>query len=178
MKLIPLHGKRGFEKFAKVDDEDFSKVAAYKWFVGNHGRVYGVIERKRINGKSWQKNVLLHRFIMNVTDSRQIDHKNCDVLDNRKCNLRFATHAQNQYNRPARNKSGIKGVTWHKGANKWMAQIEYNGKPYYLGLFTDIQLAAQAYDTKAKELFGEFAHDPTTKSWSYSIYAIGLDIIQ
>lgn len=164
MKLIPLYGKRGVGNFAKVDDEDYERVSNYKWFVGNHGRVYAVLERKRINGKHWQKNVLLHRFVMDMQDATHIDHINCDVLDNRKSNLRFATLSQNQYNRPPRNKSGRKGVTWHKGAGKWMAQIEHLGKPYYLGLFTDLDEATEAYNTKAKELFGDFAYDSSRTS--------------
>lgn len=158
MKKVPLYGKDGIGRFAVVDDEDYDKVKGFHWIIGNTGRPYAVLWRKKINNKWKQKNVSMHRYIFQVPNDKQVDHINCNVLDNRKKNLRIATHQQNQFNRPARGASGRKGVTWHKGANKWMAQIEKNGKPYYLGLFTDIEMAAQAYNQTAIELFGEFAH--------------------
>jgi hypothetical protein len=44
-------------------------------------------------------------------DGLQIDHRNNEQLDNRLANLRVATHADNQRNRPAQrnNVSGIEG---------------------------------------------------------------------
>lgn len=158
MKTIRLHGRRGEGLEAIVDDEDYPIVNSLKWFMANTGRPYAVIWRKRTNGVHKQKNVSMHRLILQPPDDMQVDHINCNVLDNRRANLRLATHSQNQYNRPARNASGRKGVTWHKGAQKWMAQIEKNNKPRYLGLFVDIEDAAAAYNAAAKELFGEFAH--------------------
>lgn len=42
------------------------------------------------------------------------------------------------------NTSGIKGVSYHKKAGKWRAQIRVKGKNYYLGLYSDIRDAEQA----------------------------------
>lgn len=50
--------------------------------------------------------------------------------------------------------SRFKGVTWHKHANKWMAQIRHEGELHQLGYFDDEVLAAKAYDRKAVELKG------------------------
>lgn len=48
--------------------------------------------------------------------------------------------------------SKYKGVSFHKAANKWQAQITISGKTKYLGSFiTEIE-AHQAYQTKLKEL--------------------------
>jgi hypothetical protein len=42
------------------------------------------------------------------------------------------------------NTSGYKGVTWHKQARKWRAQIKINGRAISLGLFKDITQAIAA----------------------------------
>jgi hypothetical protein len=89
----------------------------------------------------------------------EVDHKNLRMSDNRFDNLRLATHAENNQNRPTplRNTSGYKGVTWHKMLNKWMAQIDANGRHIYIGVFVDRKMAAHAYDAAAKLHHGEFA---------------------
>ncbi|MHB8108136.1 MAG: AP2/ERF family transcription factor, partial [Candidatus Cryosericum sp.] len=70
------------------------------------------------------------------------------------------THQQNLCNRGAQtnNKSGYKGVSWHKAARKWEAAIHYNGQKVYLGLFPTAIKAAKAYNKRAVELHGAFAH--------------------
>ncbi|RTL72360.1 MAG: HNH endonuclease [Hyphomicrobiales bacterium] len=77
----------------------------------------------------------------------QIDHINGQKDDNRFANLREASNSENQINKPiyATNKSGFKGVSWHRGAQKWQAFFG----PKYLGLFTDIEDAAAAYSAAA-----------------------------
>ena len=54
--------------------------------------------------------------------------------------------------------SGFKGVTWHKKAGKWQAQIKINNKYKYIGLFTTKEEANSAYKQAACDLFGEFAN--------------------
>ena len=49
------------------------------------------------------------------------------------------------------------GVSFNKTANKWTAQIRYNGQRIHLGYFTNESDATRAYDRKAIELFGVFA---------------------
>jgi hypothetical protein len=52
------------------------------------------------------------------------------------------------------NTSGIKGVTWDKSRKRWVAQIEFQGKHYYLGRFTNKEDARKARESAEKELFG------------------------
>jgi AP2 domain len=86
---------------------------------------------------------------------------NRNGLDNRRFNLRFATHHQNTFNSTKRKNtsSKYKGVTWHSQIGKWMAQIQ-NKKVCghkYIGVFDREIDAAKAYNSRAKILFGEFA---------------------
>lgn len=89
----------------------------------------------------------------------EIDHINHDKMDNRLKNLRSCTQSENSRNQKKykSNKSGYKGVSWSKKSSKWLAQITHNKKVTCLGRYDDKLEAAQAYDKKALELFGEFS---------------------
>jgi hypothetical protein len=93
-----------------------------------------------------------------------IDHENRVPGDNRIKNLRAATSSQNQHNLAAssHNKSGFKGVSWHKATRKWRATIFVNWKQTYLGLFATAEEAYAAYCKAAAELHGDFANVGTT----------------
>lgn len=49
-------------------------------------------------------------------------------------------------------KSGVKGVSWSKSRNKWIAQIYHQGKPFYLGRYTDIDDAIAARKEAEEEI--------------------------
>jgi hypothetical protein len=86
----------------------------------------------------------------------QIDHINGDRADNRLCNLRDATAAENTQNQRV-----IKGATPFKGVTRnrlrYQAQIKANGKPTYIGIYPTAEDAARAYDAAAIRLHGPFA---------------------
>lgn len=87
-----------------------------------------------------------------------VDHINGDTLDNRRCNLRYATNQQNQANSKLKsnNTSGYKGVTWDPVNKKWVAQIMFNRKNIKLGRFKNKLKAHQAYVSAGTRLFGEY----------------------
>lgn len=89
--------------------------------------------------------------------SMEIDHANGKKSDNRWSNLRLATRQQNAMNRAAdsTNKSGFKGVSFHKG--KWRAVIKAGGKHKHLGYFNDPSTASIAYLNASKSEHGEFS---------------------
>ena len=89
----------------------------------------------------------------------EIDHINGNKSDNRIKNLRDVTTSQNQMNRgkPVNNKSGFKGVFWHKSGKKWCASIGINGRNIYLGLFESKSEANDAYMYASKKLHREFS---------------------
>lgn len=88
-----------------------------------------------------------------------IDHRNGDGTDNRLKNLRCATKEQNGWNRSlnSNNMSGYKGVYYRPGENCYIAAITAKGTKHYLGCFTTIKDAAEAYKLAAEQLHGEFA---------------------
>lgn len=95
---------------------------------------------------------------------KPIDHKDGDHLNNRLDNLRLATTAENSRNTRKRVgcSSQYKGVCFSKGGHHprgrpWQASIQLNKKRLAIGMFASEIEAAQAYDVKARELFGEFA---------------------
>ena len=151
-KKIPL--TQG--KFALVDDEDFEWLIQYKWYYMN------VAPNGGYAATGNKPSRYMHRVILNPAIGSETDHVNGDGLDNRRCNLRACTHAENIWNK--RNHRGssskYKGVVFHsagKRRKRWVANIYTNGTRTYLGYFKTAEEAAYAYDKAAKALFGEFA---------------------
>ena len=114
-----------------------------------------------INGK--QKMFLIHRlvglaFLENPDNKAMIDHIDNNPGNNNVKNLRWATNQDNQYNLGINknNKSGYKGVSFHKQHNKYQARISINGKKKHLGLFETAEEASICYEAKAKEIHKNF----------------------
>lgn len=114
-------------------------------------------------GKIFKTRHLAHRIIWaiqkGVHPTGPLDHINGDRMDNRMCNLRAATVAENSRNGAIRasNTSGRKGVTWNRHTKRWQAQIGYAYGKRHLGYFSSLEAAAEAYDRAALELHGDFA---------------------
>ena len=151
IELIPLSGGR----VAIVDEEDYESVKDFRWhFNPKTGYVY----RYGLNEKTGKHgSIYLHRQIMGFPDNL-VDHKDGVKVNCRRSNLREATPSQNQYNKRKQAKksaSKFKGVT--KSEYSWVARIHHNKKRLWLGAYKTEEEAAIAYNSKAKELFGEFA---------------------
>jgi len=137
-----------------IDVADLHLVARYQWYpVRRGGGTY-------VEGSRKSKKISLHRVIMDAPRNMYVDHKNCDPLDNRRCNLRLATPTQNLANQRVRkdNTLGFRGVEFHKQSGKYRARIKSNGRLRQLGLYSTAEEAARAYDVAAVEVFGEFAN--------------------
>ena len=112
----------------------------------------------RVDGQIYLAHRLAWLYVTGSFPSYELDHKDGNPSNNAILNLRPATRLQNCRNvRIAKsNTSGVKGVSWSKQKKKWSAQISFKNKIIHLGLFVDIEQAAQAYKRKATELFEEF----------------------
>lgn len=51
------------------------------------------------------------------------------------------------------NTSGVKGVSWYKQSQKWMAKINFKGKQHHLGYFVDKQEAINARKEAEEKYF-------------------------
>lgn len=144
--IIPIHG--GYS--ALVDMDDYSLLSARRWYLSPQG--YAVCNAK-------PKQQLMHRVVTRAQKGVHVDHINGNKLDNRKCNLRFASQSQNLCNRSAaaRNTSGFKGVSVHRCTGKWQARIQFQGKAKFLGCFVSASEAHAAYCVAAKDMHGAFA---------------------
>lgn len=152
-KNIAIIQYRNFPKLILIDAEDIIKFKSHVWTLAHQASgIYSSIVCNHPRSS-------LHRIILNYTGALMVDHINRNIFDNRKANLRIATNAQNQMNKIGFGKSGFKGVKIKLRYSKttYEAAISKGGKYNYIGSFASAIEAAKAYDTKAKELFGEFA---------------------
>ena len=83
------------------------------------------------------------------------NHINGIKTDNRISNLRDVTHSQNAYNvgKQKNNTTGVKGVS--RNGSGFKAEISAEKKSHYLGTFSSLDQAAQAYANAAKILHGK-----------------------
>lgn len=149
---IPL--TKGCE--AVIDAKDAPIVDRWNWCaMVRSNTIYAY--RYRTSGTK-KGALLLHRALMDEPKGLDVDHRDGDGLNNRRSNLRAATHAENQRNQrlAKNNTSGFKGVTWHKARAKWQAQIVLNGRNHFLGYFRCQTAAAVAYAKASAEFHGEF----------------------
>ncbi|MGB7582774.1 MAG: AP2 domain-containing protein, partial [Sedimentisphaerales bacterium] len=150
----------GEGRFAIVEPTDYYRLNNFHWCISVSRRnIYAV---RLVLTDNWQlKKVRMHREIMNAPDGLLVDHKNGKTLDNRRSNLRLATHSQNMCNKPktsTKSTSRFRGVYLDKRKGRWVAKIQINRKCIWLGYFDNEIDAAKAYDTAAKMYHGEFAH--------------------
>jgi len=96
---IILYDDNNLEKArAIIDLEDVEKCKPYRWGISN-----GYIKTNKNK---------LQNFILDYKG--KIDHKNRNPLDNRKNNLRYATHQENTRN-ISRRKDNMSGFTYYMG---------------------------------------------------------------
>lgn len=162
MKLIPL--SRG-KYFAKIDEEDYSRISLYNWFRVKDGNNYYAATTFR--GPDGSKvRLRMHNFILPHRGDLFVDHEDLDGLNNTRSNLRLATKAQNASNRRSWGSSKFLGVSKSqtRGGNNlcyWVAKITIGGKCIHLGSFPftsegEIE-AAKIRDHAAIKHQGEFA---------------------
>lgn len=143
------------ENYFYFDLEDYDKIKDYCWCFDKDGYLMSM---------SNQKNIKMHRIIMNCPDNLEIDHiRHRDngggtENDNRKCNLRICEHYQNCANRKSgRNTSGCTGVGFYH--NLWCASISVDGETIQLGKFKEFEDAVKARKEAEEKYFGEYSYD-------------------
>jgi hypothetical protein len=145
---------KGYEVI--IDDFMAPTVLARRWHIADRKR--GIYFATSMPFPDGRRDVKLHRFIREAPPDMLVDHRNGDHLDCRLGNLRVCTTAQNTWNEPKlkTNKTGHRGVSFHRGKGKYRAVITCNGKYKHLGYFDTLEEATARYERKARELFGEY----------------------
>jgi HNH endonuclease/AP2 domain len=155
--LIPLSGPTGKGKFAIVDTGDYKHLSQFTWnYVYGYARLANAAKLKKqgVAPKS-----TMHQMLLPAPDGYMVDHVNQNKLDNRRSNLRLATHTGNMRNTSVKpnktTQSVFKGV--FKQGNGWQASISVDYKQIYIGFYGTQREAAQAYNDAAIKYHGEFA---------------------
>lgn len=148
------------------------KINDYKhYYITEDGEVYSSYLKKNLkkrpNSKGYlrvslsknnkQKNFFIHRLIAkyflgtNIDDSTiQINHKDSNKTNNKIENLEIIDNRNNSLHSKV-DSDGFIG-SYDKSRNKWVAQIYFNKKKYYIGRYNTKKEATIAYLEKAKEL--------------------------
>ncbi len=122
-----------------------------------------------IAGGGMLKTFSVHRVIyamleITIPDGKIIDHINGNAWDNRKVNLRIASHRQNMHNNKGwgdRRKHKLpKGVYIqpNRKTNPFYSMLKVNGKYERIGGFPTIEAAREAYCKRAVEVHGPFVN--------------------
>lgn len=160
---VPLGGTG---KVAIIDKEDIELIGSDNWTIKQYRRneyaVAYLYNEPRLLGGGYPF-ISMHRLL---TGWEYVDHTNGNGLDNRRANLRQATHAQNIQNQRTqkRSHSGYRGVTYFPTCGKWKrrkpwrARIKIDGRDITIGYFETKEEAALAWNEQAILAWGEYAN--------------------
>jgi hypothetical protein len=159
MKKIKL--PKGY--YAICDDEDYPYLNRFTWLVSNKGhekgKIYALMCKQR-NKK--QTGIAMHELVIDLDNSDAVSFKNGNSLDVRKENLISVDKSlmlQRSIKRRIHNAtSKYKGLTYRKKKDVWEVRIAKDKITHFIGSFKSERKAAQAYNIKAVELYGELAY--------------------
>lgn len=159
-----------------LDTEDTVWAAYWAWRLGSHGYA---VRNSMIDGKSCA--LLLHRELIGLRPGSRmdVDHRNGDKLNCRRCNLRLVTTQQNTLNLTPRRgtTSKYRGVSWHSQAKKWRAYATFQGKHYSAGLHDDEESANTAVIQLRNEIMGNQWNRDLLSIPAFDTHGIGLETV-
>jgi hypothetical protein len=151
---------------ALVDEDDWGLVSPFRWHPRHdhpgtlHENFYASAWMQTKLGQRW---VLMHRLVMGIHEEPPkilVDHRNHDGLDNRRCNLRLATHSLNGQNRIERASARrFRGVYPHRHG-RWRARLKLNQKRIEVGIFDSEFDAAVAIEEVRQRVMPYAPPDP------------------
>jgi len=106
---------------------------------GEVGSIVGSYLKVKLKGKSYPVHRIVWLLATGEHPDRFVDHINGNRLDNRLCNLRLVTKAENAKNRRTTktSTSGLNGVVWASDRKKWRAFIRWDNRLEHLGTHDD-----------------------------------------
>jgi hypothetical protein len=166
MRMLPLYKcvKKGPNPVlellpitAIVDALCFDELNQHKWFVNGNGYA-----RRKVFASGVTTNYSVHAEVMRLSGVEKpqdgfftVDHISGDKLDNRICNLRWASRAQQGVNTKPKSNGLPRGV--FKRGSKFVAQVtsRSSGLHLHLGTFSTPHEAGAVFARKWDELFPE-----------------------
>lgn len=138
-ETVEIHFEAG--DVVLIERRDLPLFASYSWYV-----VHGRGQSKYLIRNSSNRTVSFHSQLMGPESGMEIDHINRNGLDNRRANLRFVTHQQNQNNlsRKRHGTSRFRYVHRAKEKGSWCAMVTYGGRVKNIGHFDSEIEAAHA----------------------------------
>lgn len=140
----------------KIDTEDLQKVKYHKWRL-SHGHI--------LTGSGTGNIRDITHIILDISKEQiktcVVDHINGNATDNRKCNLRICSQAENTLNKRhmVTNTSGFIGVSYRKEKNCYDPEIRRDEIRCHLGHQKTKKEAVYARYLAEGIVFGEFCNE-------------------
>lgn len=134
-----------------IDKEDYDLIKDFSWFLSKCSNTTYLFAH--LKGSKPYRKISMHRLIMGVIDVSkdvEVDHKNHNGSDNRKCNLRLVNITGNKRNAIRKNQTGFTGVRKLPSGN-YQSIIKINKIQKHLGTFSTPEEAHSAYKKKYNE---------------------------
>ena len=140
---VYLYDVNGIE--IKVSIEDYDKIKGYTWYSCKDNDGYVITRIGKGN------TLYLHRFIMNVKDTvQQVDHRDLDVLNNKRDNLHIVNNRKNNRNKAIHqvSRNNTYCIREYNGYKTLILNIK--GKKYHILNSNDNDILIKARDIADK----------------------------
>lgn len=156
LNLTDEHGTYGIGHCSNTgspfyfDMQDFETIRWLTWHESIDQGGYHTLNAKQNGCKIKMAHLLGYKYY---------DHIDRNPLNNRRCNFRQATYAENARNRTIQknNTSQIIGVHLDTTGSAWVARIQVDGERKYLGYFYNKEDAIRARLQAEVKYYGKFA---------------------
>jgi hypothetical protein len=159
--ILKLKSEKHGDQECLIDDDDYDLIKNYTWYPKYDKKLNGFYACTNIRiDKNKYTLATMSRILLPVQPGQITDHINHNTLDNRRCNIRICTKAENNRNK-RKHKNGLtsqyKGVYKITGKEKFGVSIYIDGKQKRISQHRSERMAALQYNRAAKKYYGEFA---------------------
>lgn len=125
----------------------------WPWTGGKDPRGYGSLEFRGRKDRAHRISYALTHG--SIPPGLVIDHVCHNLTCVNPAHLQAVTQKQNTENRgPCKvSRSGIRGVSWHRPARKWIVWVTHDGQKHYGGVFADLHEAEKTAIAIRSQLF-------------------------